>query len=353
MNRVASGESSEVRTLNTLIDNGRHSAGVHRVVALSLEGAAAVGGTEGVEAVVHSTLESVAFPSEDVVTVMSIPGGVTLREDEGLAAVGGPHVAELSSVPSGLEENERHARGVRSRAVSVHQDDTRAGVDTSLEELHVAGMIRGVKVLSVPAVGEEDVGTNSTSALLLGELDGIVTADTWGRRVGSIGEAGTLPAAESKGECLGLRLVPLFPCAKHGVTSDHTEADRESGGLLSSRGIHVVNGHSTVGVTGDMVGLLGDSSEGAVGVLEVHDSRPVVGEVLRELAARAGRLLREVVALRHGDVERVSSDDLMNVARDTSRSDQGVSPLRHQLSTRETNERIGAGEHESDEGCQG
>ena len=48
--------------------------------------------------------------------------------------------------------------------------------------------------------------------------------------------------------------------------------------------------------------------------LEEHDGRPVVGQILLEGAGCAGGLAGQVVSLRiHGDVEGVSSDDLMKM----------------------------------------
>lgn len=135
---VAAREGSEGLALDTLVDDGLHLASVHVGVGLLGELPARVGETESVEAVVHGLLESITLPTEDVVTVLSIPGGVAHGEDEGLRAVGRPHAVELLGGPGGLEEEEGHADGVGGWAVSVHENNTSIGVDTSLEEGHVA-----------------------------------------------------------------------------------------------------------------------------------------------------------------------------------------------------------------------
>lgn len=47
--------------------------------------------------------------------------------------------------------------------------------------------------------------------------------------------------------------------------------------------------------------------------LEEHDRGPVVRLVLNEVAASAGRQLGRILAGIHGDIERVTSDDLMKM----------------------------------------
>ena len=64
----------------------------------------------------------------------------------------------------------------------------------------------------------------------------------------------------------------------------------------------------------------------AVGVLEEHHSRPVVGEVFREGARRARRLLRDVPF--HGRVEGIAAYDLVQVRRrDAAWLDERVETL--------------------------
>jgi len=66
------------RSLNSLVDDSLLLALVHVGIALLDESAAGVGCAESVEALVHSALERVVLPTEDVVTVMPIPGAVDL-----------------------------------------------------------------------------------------------------------------------------------------------------------------------------------------------------------------------------------------------------------------------------------
>lgn len=67
------------------------------------------------------------------------------------------------------------------------------------------------------------------------------------------------------------------------------------------------------------LGLLGiylrNANVAAVLVLEEHDCRPVVGLVLHKAARCAGGKFGWVVGWIHGDVERVTSDNLMQMGR--------------------------------------
>lgn len=72
--------------------------------------------------------------------------------------------------------------------------------------------------------------------------------------------------------------------------------------------------------------------------LEEHDGSPVVGKVLHKGARSASRLAHHVVGLRvHGDVERVSADNLVQVRRvEHSRVDEGVDAVDDELGAGET-----------------
>lgn len=70
--------------------------------------------------------------------------------------------------------------------------------------------------------------------------------------------------------------------------------------------------------------------------LEVQVRGPVVGEILRELAGCAGCGVRDVTG-GHGDVEAVSSDDLVDVGRgDLARVDEGVKTVDDDLGAPES-----------------
>lgn len=92
--------------------------------------------------------------------------------------------------------------------------------------------------------------------------------------------------------------------------------------------LRVVDGHAVVDAVRQR-GILheGHSLVRAVGrVLEEHDGRPVVGEVLAEGSGRAGAHLAEIAL--HGRVEGISSDDLIEMGRgDLARFDKRVQTL--------------------------
>lgn len=62
---------------------------------------------------------------------------------------------------------------------------------------------------------------------------------------------------------------------------------------------------------------------GAVLVFEIHDRRPIVGEILGVSACCATTLLANVTF--HAGIESISADNLMNVGgRDASRFDERI-----------------------------
>jgi len=95
-----------------------------------------------------------------------------------------------------------------------------------------------------------------------------------------------------------------------------------------------------------------------LGLVE-HDGGPVVGLVLLERARRARRLGRQIVGLGvHGDVERVSTDDLVQVWRvGLAGVDQRVDTVDDELGAREAQHvELGRGilrqQRGGSEGCQ-
>lgn len=86
---------------------------------------------------------------------------------------------------------------------------------------------------------------------------------------------------------------------------------------------------------------LRDAAVRAVARAEVEHRRPVVGEVLREGAAGAGGLARQVVGRRvHGRVERVAPDDLVQVGRgDGAGGYEGVETVDDELRAAEAHHR--------------
>jgi len=92
--------------------------------------------------------------------------------------------------------------------------------------------------------------------------------------------------------------------------------------------LKVIDSHPSLQVTQESIGILRHALVGPITRLEVHDSGPVVGEVLREAAGGASSPLRNVRCGVHGRVEAISSDDLVQMGRrDDAGLDDGVEAL--------------------------
>ena len=191
----------------------------------------------------------------------------------------------------------------------------------------MALMVGAIEVLAIPASRESNRSPNATLASLRRKR----------RRVGS---STGRTAARTAGIILllitamaQLALLALGR-AKPGVTDEHAEARLEGGdGRHAVVRRDVVDGDAAVGAQPD-VGELRHPLVGAVAGAEVHDRRPVVGEVLGERAGRAGRVGDQVVARGavHARVERVPAHDLVHVRRgERARVHEGVEPLDHEL----------------------
>lgn len=177
LDRVATRELVEVDSFNTLVDDGIHGAAVHFSIAVPGEGTARLGLATDVCALVHCTLKGIILPTEDVVSVLSIPSGVTHGEDEWLSTAAGPLVVELTGVPDNFEEEQWHTGGVRRRAASDVEEETITANGASGVS-HMGSMIRGIEVTTVPAGWEEDVGANTSCTLTTGESNGITITGT-------------------------------------------------------------------------------------------------------------------------------------------------------------------------------
>lgn len=84
-------------------------------------------------------------------------------------------------------------------------------------------VVGGVEIPAIPARREEDVGTDTSSASPLGELNSIERAST---RVGVCvvrGEVGT-EATPGNGTSLSAVGIPVGVVTDHRVPDDHTEA---------------------------------------------------------------------------------------------------------------------------------
>jgi hypothetical protein len=338
---VATREFVEVDTFNTLVDNGVESAAVHVGLRVDSEGAARLGLATDIRARIHGPLERVILPAEDVVSVLSVTGGITVGEDEWLGAISGELAVELAGIPDDLEEEKGHASGVGGGAASNVEEET-VTADGALGVSHVRRVVRGVEILSIPARGEEDVGTDSSGTLSGGEGDGVPASGTR-VRVGTVTLEVRAEATEANGTSIDIVGSRGPPCTGHWVTSDHTETLLESSDLLiTADGLDVIDGHTTVGVADELVGHLGYANETAVAGLEVEDGCPVVGVVLLELTSRASRELGEVVGGVHADVEGISSNDLMDVTRNLAWSHQRVETLGDETRATESEEGMGS-----------
>lgn len=99
---------------------------------------------------IHTLLESIALPPEDVISVLAIAGVIAIAEVEGLGAIRGPLslVVERSGVPDNLVHELRNTDGVTGWAVaSQAQESSRAIGRVG----NVRPVIRAVKIFAVPA----------------------------------------------------------------------------------------------------------------------------------------------------------------------------------------------------------
>ena len=100
---------------------------------------------------IHSLLEGVALPAEDVVAVVAVAGLVAERPHEGLRAVRGPvrPVVERPRVEDHLVEQLRDLHRVARRARPPGLERPAARVR------HVAAVVRRVQRLAVPAASRQ------------------------------------------------------------------------------------------------------------------------------------------------------------------------------------------------------
>lgn len=96
---------------------------------------------------VHGPLQRISLPPKHVITVSRVTRFVAGAPDKRLAAVLWPEglVVEHCSVPHGLVSHLRHADRMRSRAGRSNSEPSLARV------VHVRHVVRGIKVLAVPA----------------------------------------------------------------------------------------------------------------------------------------------------------------------------------------------------------
>jgi hypothetical protein len=170
----------KIFTLGALVHSRLLCALVHIGVALSGQGTAGIGNPIDIRASVHGTLKRISFPAKHVVSVMPIASRVALREDEGLGAIGGPHVVEWTSIPGSLEKDHGDPDWVSRGTSATHEDNSHRLIYAALHKCDVALVVGAVEVPSIPAGREEDVGTNTAVTLLLGQLNGVVVSTARG-----------------------------------------------------------------------------------------------------------------------------------------------------------------------------
>jgi len=286
------------------------------LVILALQSFAVVIGALGV----HGALEGIALPAKEVVTVDTVPGVVTVAPPERLRAVGGPLglVVELARVVHDLVHDLGDLDGMRGRAGATALEAARGWVG------NVRLVVGAVSVLAIPAGREGDRDTPAAAARRLGEVLG-VGARAGGATKGALLHVGLAAEAEALGDLGGIAVV--------GVTNEHAEAlgeGRDLGARLVAA--DVVDGHAALDLEAN-VGKQGHLLERVIASLEIDVGGPVVGKVLRVGAAGARRLGWGIQRLGiHGCVERVTTNDLVHVARrQAARVDQGVDAVKGQL----------------------
>lgn len=249
--------------------------------------------------------------------------------DKGRAR-GGPHVliTEVGHVPHQLVHELRKLDGVAGWAGAA-ASGTRA-----LAVGDVGLVVGGVKVLAVPAVGEDDGLADHLAARLLRDADGIRASA--GSTADEVALVGRCPAAMAD---VGLGNLAVLGVGR--VTGKHAEAldaslvsdtnpwahehrtyRSEGGGLAAGNVVDVETTLVDELTLGTAVADLGNAVIRSVLVLEKHDGRPVVGQILGERAGCAGRSLDQVILdWLHSQVEGVTTNDLVKMG---SVADAGV-----------------------------
>jgi len=262
-------------SIQILLDNIPHAAGLGLVDCLRLHLLAA--GTEAARRI-HTLLKSITLPAKDVIGVLAVAGIVTVAEVEGLGAVGGPLllVVEGGGVPDNLVHQLWDADRVASWAVASDVQE-RGGAASRVGD--VALVVGAVKILSVPACGELDVGANTTLAWLGWQslsINSIILA----RSGGISTKVGTGVATVA---------VVSLHCSINGtsrwVTDEHSES-RLEGGDLAGLGGYIVYKNTTSDLCAEVIIELPRSTQllhtlvATVAGLEVQVGGPVVGEVV-------------------------------------------------------------------------
>lgn len=277
--------------------------------------------TAVVGALLDSALKSRNVPTVDEVTVEPVASRVTHSKDERLAAAI-PLVAEVTGVVVNLKEDGDQVDRVAAGAAA-------AVVATANGVRHVRLVVSGIKVDTIPARREEDLGTETIGAVL-------------GRKtIASAGAASVVEADETN----GLRCEVVSVVALEGVTSDHAEALGEGLELVvvGTTTLEIVDSHTAIN-TSTIAGLV-DTLERSVLVLEVEERRPIVRKIRLDGARRAVR--RTSIGVVHVKLKAITTGNGVSVAGDLSRGDDGVGTLGDNTTraghTEESSSRCGEG----------
>lgn len=305
LHRVASGKSAE-HTGDLLVNLRRNHASLTFLGGEQVEDRAVGEKAAVVGALIDGLLESRNVPTVDKVAVESVTSGVTLSKDERLTATV-PLVVEVASVVVDLVEDGDQMDGVSVRALA-------AVVATTNGVGHVGHVISRIKVDTIPARREEDLGAETIGTLLVGKT------------VSSAGAAAVVEA--DKADSLGSKIVGVVTL--EGVTSEHAETFGEGLELIvvGTATLKVVDSHATID-TGTVTGLV-YVLERSILVLEVQSRGPVVGKILLDGARRAVR--GTSIGVVHLEFEAIASGDGVNVAGNLARRDNRVGTLSNNTS---------------------
>jgi hypothetical protein len=116
-------------------------------------------------AFVDDLLENTLVPAVKEISVVSVPSAIAICEDERLVGVHGlgANVVEVSSAPVDLEENTGNFyRELGILAVTL------VGTLRAISDMRL--VVRRISVLSVPAAGKVDLGTDTGRAFLVREF---------------------------------------------------------------------------------------------------------------------------------------------------------------------------------------
>jgi hypothetical protein len=250
---------------------------------------------------IHRPLESIALPAEDVISVDTIPDIIAEGPDKWLRAIRGPQALVVER------------RGIPVRLVEDLWDRDWMARWTCVADWvgDVALVVGTVQVGAVPAGWEAHADHDSHFARAAWESALIAASSRAGCKTCVL-------------ELWGFLCCLLSCCPVGWVSNCHAKTGLESSDFAIGK---IVDSLTTICSTvPEWVGQGINALVSSVPCLEVHDSRPVVGEVFSWYTAGAGGEVGNVGT--HGGVEGISSDDLVKMrASYHARIDNAVQEL--------------------------